>query len=156
MPTEAPPVNAYLRTKVLTASPQELRMLLLDGALKFARQGREGLAADNPEQSFLGFSQCRNILVELINSMRPDVNPELCGRVGSLYTYLYTRLLTANLERDTAAADEVIELLEYECQTWRMLCAQIETERSAAAGPHGPAAAPGAAPTGPETLSLEG
>ena len=28
--------NAYLRTKVMTASPEELRLMLLDGAIRFA------------------------------------------------------------------------------------------------------------------------
>ena len=37
--------NAYLRTKVMTASPAELRLMLLDGAIKFANQAREGLQA---------------------------------------------------------------------------------------------------------------
>ena len=39
--------NAYLRTQVMSASPAELRMMLLDGAVKFARQGRQGLAEQN-------------------------------------------------------------------------------------------------------------
>ena len=44
MPTvTVKPVNEYLRTRVLTASPEELRLMLLDGALKYAMQAREGL-----------------------------------------------------------------------------------------------------------------
>ena len=72
MTVETNPANAYLRTKVLTASPEELRLLLLDGAIKFARQGREGLAARNYEASFNGISQCRNIVLELLTTIKPE------------------------------------------------------------------------------------
>ncbi|MEO1059304.1 MAG: flagellar export chaperone FliS, partial [Actinomycetota bacterium] len=37
MPPQGP--NPYLKTKVMTASPEELRLMLYDGALKFCRQG---------------------------------------------------------------------------------------------------------------------
>ena len=87
--------NAYLQTKVLTASPEELRLMLLDGAIKFCRQGREGLAARNYEASYNGFTRCRAILVELITSMRTDVDPDLCGKVSSLYTFMIRELLEA-------------------------------------------------------------
>ncbi|MAB72130.1 MAG: hypothetical protein CMJ54_06450, partial [Planctomycetaceae bacterium] len=49
----------------MTASPAELRLLLLDGALRFAEQAREGLEAKNFEQAYEGSRQCRAILAEL-------------------------------------------------------------------------------------------
>ena len=75
--------TAYLKSKVLSASPEELRLMLLEGAIKFTLQGREGLATKNYEASFNGFSQARNIVMELINSIRPDADPELCARVSA-------------------------------------------------------------------------
>ena len=32
--------QAYLKTKVLTASPAELRLMLIDGAIRFSEQAR--------------------------------------------------------------------------------------------------------------------
>lgn len=149
--TQTAPVNAYLRTKVLTASPEELRLLLLDGAIKFARQGREGLASRNYEASYAGISQCRNIILELINTMRPEHDPVLCERIGALYTFLYSELVTASLERDIARLDRVIELIEYERETWAMLMQQLATERAGA----NPAASGEAAPGEQSTLVLD-
>ncbi|TVQ61117.1 MAG: flagellar export chaperone FliS [Phycisphaerales bacterium] len=122
--------NAYLRTKVMTASPEELRLMLLDGAIKFARQGREGLEAKNFEQSFSGISQCRAIVVELMTSVRPEVDPELIERVRSLYTYLFSQLTEAGLEKSPRIMDHVIELLEYERETWVMLMDQLTEARA--------------------------
>ncbi|MBC7834272.1 MAG: flagellar export chaperone FliS, partial [Phycisphaerales bacterium] len=125
-------VNTYLRTKVLTSTPEELRLLLLDGAMKFARQGRAAMEAKDIQGTFSGFSQCRNIVMELINSVRPEIDPDLAKRVTSLYTFIYSRILTASMEKNFGAADEAIKLLEYERETWVMLMDKLAIERAAA------------------------
>ena len=140
--TQTATVNAYLRTKVFTASPEELRLLLLDGAVKFARQGREGLASRDFEASYSGISQCRNIILELINTMRPEHDPVLCERIGALYTFIYSELVAANLERDIARMDRVIGLIEFERETWSMLMQQLASERSGGTPDPAPAARP--------------
>jgi flagellar secretion chaperone FliS len=123
------PVNAYLRTRVLTAAPEELRLMLIDGAIKFTTQAREGLEKKNYEHSFNGFTKAREIILELINSMRPEVNPDLCSRVGSLYTFMYSELVGASFEKDVSRVNRVLGLLEYERETWVLVMQKAATER---------------------------
>lgn len=130
MSLDQSPVNAYLRTKVLTASPEQLRLMLLDGAVKFARQGREGLVSRNHEATFTGITQCRDIVLELMTTMKPEVDPELCGRMKALYTFMYTYLVEASMERSIEKLDKVIELLEFERETWTMLIDKLTEERA--------------------------
>jgi len=147
--------NPYFRTKVLTASPEELRLLLLDGGLHFARIGREGLAKKNYEDVYEGFSQARAIVMELINSMRAEVAPELCANLSSLYTFIYRLLMEASFEKHLGKADEAIKILEYERETWVMLMEQLAKEREGGADPVSEAASPAAgAPRAP--LSVQG
>jgi flagellar secretion chaperone FliS len=127
----ANPANAYLRTKVLTASPEELRLMLLDGAIKFACQGREGLAAKNYELSYTGISQCRDIILELITCIKPEVDPELATRVRAVYTFMYTTLVEASMEKSAPKVEQVIKLLEYERETWALLLQKLAEERAA-------------------------
>ena len=117
----APATNPYLRTKILTASPQELRLMLYDGALKFCRQARPALEEKRFEDSYNNLMRAQRIVMELSNSLNHQVNPELCDRLAALYTYLYRRLVEANIERDVAIVDDVIEVLEYERETWQLL-----------------------------------
>ncbi|RMH28262.1 MAG: flagellar export chaperone FliS [Planctomycetota bacterium] len=147
--------NPYFRTKVLTASPAELRLLLLDGAVRFCRRGRDGLAEKDHEKSFEGLSQAKAIIMELINALDHAVDPELCGRLSSLYTFMYTRLLEANLEKSPEMVDEVIRLLEYERETWSLVVDKLAQEKGAGAAAPGRDAATDDAPTG-ATLSVEG
>ncbi len=124
--------NPYLRTKVMTAGPAELRLMLFDGALKFAEQGRQGLTEKNYELAFTGISRCQQILAELIVSLDPKQAPELCERLSGLYTFMMTRLMAASHERDPAIVAEVITLLEYERETWIMLLEKLAAEVAAA------------------------
>lgn len=131
MSVESNPANAYLRTKVLTASPEELRLMLLDGAIKFARQGRDGLARKDYEASYNGISQCRNIVLELLSTIKSDPDPELAARVKAVYTFMYTELVKASMEKSVDRVDAVIKLLEFERETWSLLMQRLAEERGA-------------------------
>ncbi|MCB9846428.1 MAG: flagellar export chaperone FliS [Phycisphaeraceae bacterium] len=120
---------AYLRTKVLSASQEELRLMLLEGAVRFARQGREAIDGKDIEATVSGISQCRAIVGELLTSIRDDVDPELTDRVKSIYAFLFRELLELGVARDPLRLDKVIDVLEYERETWVMLMQRLAAER---------------------------
>ncbi len=126
--------NPYLQTKVMTASTAELRLLLFDGALKYAEQGKAALEAGDHEAAYEGISRCQDILIELINSLQPQHSPELYQQLSSLYTFMYTRLIAAVGERSPAIVEEVLRLLRYERETWSMLLERLAEENVAAGG----------------------
>ena len=133
--TDATTTNAYLRTKVLTASPQELRLMLLDGAIRYAQMGRDGLAGRDFEQAYNGITQCRAIVTELMTSIRREHDPQLADRVQSVYIFLFNELINASMEKDPARMDKIIELLEFERETWAMLIEKLRAERAGAPAP---------------------
>lgn len=151
--------NPYFRTKVLTASPEELRLMLLDGFLRFTRDGRDAIEKKNYEGVYENFTNARNILVELMNGLRHDIAPDLCARLHGLYIYMFNKLIEGSFEKDVSKVDEVIRLMEFERETWVMLMQKIAEERgtpntapaapatSASAAPFNPA--PGAIPAAP-------
>ncbi len=124
--------NPYLKTKIMTAGPAELRLMLFDGALKFAEQGRQGLSRKDYEAAYHGISRCQEILAELMNSLDPKHAPELCEKLSGLYAFMMTRLMAASTERDPAIVQEVIKLLEFERETWLMLLEKLAGEKAAA------------------------
>jgi len=123
------PTQEYLRTKVLTASPAELRLMLLDGALRFVTQAQDGLAARDYERLYEGVTRSQAILLELLNGLDPRHDAELCKRLSGLYTYLYTRLVAANSLRDASILEEVQKLLSFERETWVMLMAKLSEDQ---------------------------
>ncbi len=120
--------QSYLRTKILTASPQQLRLMLYDGAIKFCRQATDAIAANDIEGKFNALMRAQKIVLELSTSLNHDVAPELCGKLGALYTYIYRLLVDANVNGQAQPIDEAIELLEYEKETWQMLMQRLASE----------------------------
>lgn len=153
MPNHAKSSDAYLKTRVLTASPEQLRLMLLDGAIKFARQARAGQESKDYEASFEGFSQARAIVMELIVTIDPEPAPELAGRVKSVLSFIFSEMVEASMNKDASRMDEPIRLLEYERETWTLFIEQLSRER---AGAEVPDALSEPKPDSRPTLSVEG
>lgn len=124
----AKPANPYLKTKIMTASPEELRLMLYEGAIKFSIQGRDALAKGDRESSYGALMRAQKIVLELSTSLNHRVAPELCEKLSALYTYIYRRLVDANMHHEPAPLDEAIQLLEFEKQTWQMLMRKVTAE----------------------------
>lgn len=127
--------QAYLKTKVMTASPAELRLMLIDGAIRFAEQAKRGYEERDFEVAFEGTTKAQNIILELMNSLRPEQSPELCARLSALYTYMYKSLVEASTTRETARIDEVVALLRFERETWQMCLKSLASGDAAPATP---------------------
>src|ERR1700742_3742680 len=69
----------YLRTRVLTATPEQLQLMLYDGALRFGEQARLALEKKNFEDSYNNITKVQKILTELSGTLKHDLAPELCG-----------------------------------------------------------------------------
>lgn len=109
----------------MSASPAELRLMLVDGAIRFAEQCRAGLENRDFEQAFEGSRQCRAILTELLSGLKPEHDPLLCERLNSLYTFMISRMMEAMSERDHEIVASVVELLRFERETWQMVVDQL-------------------------------
>lgn len=121
--------NPYFRTKVLTASPEELRLLLIEGCLRFLRSGREALKARDPEKVYEHLTNARAILVELSSSLKRDVDPALCDRLEAIYTYILRLTVDGSFRRDASKLDEAISLMEYDRETWILAMEKAEDAR---------------------------
>ena len=124
--------QSYLRTKVLTATPEQLQMMLFDGAVRFGEQARTALAEKKFEQSYKLISKVQHILSELICCLKHDVYPELCGKLSSLYNYAYRQLIQASVYRDMDAMEEALRILHFQRETWAMLLTQVSKQKAAA------------------------
>lgn len=146
----------------MTAPPEELHLMLYDGAIRFTRQAVEATRDKNWEQAFNGYHRTQKILLEMINALNYDVDAELCKRMASLYNFIYKKLVEASVERDAALGEEALGLLEYQRETWVLLINKLRQEQGRATqtpAPRGPAEASAPDPMDDATygsLSVEG
>lgn len=133
--------------------------MLLDGAIKFSELGREGLIEKNYEKSFTSINRAEDIVMELLESLRPEVDPAMCAKLNDLYLYLYLQLVRASSERDIAVMDNVVKLLKFERETWSLVMKKLDVERfagSASSQPTANSAATGSLSTGRAAISMHG
>lgn len=123
----------YLRTRVMTATPEQLQMMLYDGAIRFAEQAKAALDAGDFEKSYHAISRVQKILTEMSCGLKHDVLPELCEKLSALYSYVYRKLIDANVKHDVAAIEEAIGLLKYQRETWALLLDQLGKQKAAVA-----------------------
>jgi len=124
--------NPYLRDAVLTATPEQLQLMLYDGAIRNASQARDAIAGKDFEKSFERLTAAQTIILEMQNGLKHDVNPELCGRVAALYNFVHRKLVDANVNRDPSAIDDALRVLRLERETWQILVDRVNLGKAPA------------------------
>ncbi len=122
--------NEYLKTSVMTASPEMLTLMLWDGAIRFAEQGREAILKKDIEGSFKALVRSQKIITELTANLRHEVNPDLCGKLAGLYNFIYRLLVDANISREVKQVNDALDLMKHQRQTWVMLMDKLSKERA--------------------------
>ena len=129
--TEKPKnTNQYLKTKVLTASPEELQLMLYDGAIRFGEQARIAIENQEIENSYNLIVRAENIILELTNSMKDEIAPETCANMRRLYVYCYEQLVEANVKKTIEPLNNALKVLRHLRETWILLMEKIKEERA--------------------------
>jgi flagellar protein FliS len=128
--------RAYLETQVLTASPERLHLMVVDAAIRFARQGEAALETQDIEAAFLALGNCRSCVTEILGRINAEPNPELAERLKGLFVFVQRSLVFADLKRDPQLARDAVAILETHRQTWLTLMERVLQEKAALRGPH--------------------
>ena len=110
------PYNQYKQTSIETASPVKLLLMLFDGAIKFLHQAIEAIENKDIEKANVYLWKTTEIVQELIISL--DMNIDIAHNLYNLYDYFYRRLLEANMRKDRAIAEEVLQFMQEFRETW--------------------------------------
>jgi flagellar secretion chaperone FliS len=125
-----PTGNDYLATEVMTAAPQKLQLMLIEGALRVAGQARQFLADQQREAASRALIRSQSILAELLSGLDHRTADESVRRVAGVYLFIYRSLIAANLEQSEARLGDALRVLEIERDTWRMVCERLGSEDS--------------------------
>jgi flagellar protein FliS len=113
----------YRSAALLTASPQQLRLMLIDAALAAVATIESHWRSADWEQASAAFVQVRRIVIELLCGVKPDAS-ELARKVRSLYAFIFRTLTESQLFRDEQRLADARRLLQMERQTWQSVCEQ--------------------------------
>lgn len=124
-------VNAYQmykKTQVATASQGDLLLMLFDGAIRFANQGRQCIVEQDMEQANVKLLRAQDVLTELMISLDLDQG-EIAENLYQLYNFIYELLVEANIKKDVDLIDQAVRFLTELRDTWRQVVAQVDGRR---------------------------
>lgn len=112
--------NAYAQynnSKVLTASPAELTLMLYDGAIKFCNIAETAIEQKDVEKAHNNIMKTQRIVDYLRQTL--DMKYAVAQDFDRIYAYLGQRLLEANLKKDVEILEEVNTHLRSVRDTWK-------------------------------------
>jgi len=121
MPTAS---DQYFETQITTATPQRLRLMLIEAVLRAARRGQEAWKAGRVAEGADHIQRCRDIVSELIAGIHPD-KTSVAQQVLNIYLFVFSTLVEAQLTKDFHRLAEIIRVLEEERETWEQICLQM-------------------------------
>ena len=116
--TSSPVRNPYLQDSVGTASPGRLLVMLYDRLVADLFQGEEALRAGHRELSADRLTHAQEIILELRTTLDVEAWSGAPG-LASLYGFLLTELIQANIKRDADKVASCRALIEPLRDAWR-------------------------------------
>lgn len=111
------PYGQYKQNSIMTANPQELTLMLYNGALKFIGQAKIYIEQKNIPKANESIMRAQDIVQELNITLNMDY--EVSTGLRSLYTYILEKLVDANISKDVKHLDEAAEMVTELRDTWK-------------------------------------
>jgi flagellar protein FliS len=112
--------QAYAESSVMTASSEQLVVMLYDGAIRFLRQSAEHMRAGNREQARERMRRAEAVIDELNRTLDMDYG-DVPQRLRSIYLFCKRQLIRANLDSDPRRIDGVARLLAELREAWAQI-----------------------------------
>src|SRR3954469_11335976 len=108
--------SSYLESKVLTASPYRLHLMLIEGAIRFGKQAEDALQRGDEVAAAGPLLRVLDIVGEMVAGVR-ETKSDLTLKIAELYLFIFRRVSQAKINGNAAALSEAMRLLEFERQT---------------------------------------
>ena len=112
--------NAYTQynnSKILTASPAELTLMLYEGAIKFCNIAEMAIEQQDVEKAHTNIVKTQKIVDYLRQTL--DMKYPVANDFENIYVYLERRLVEANVKKDREILAECTSHLRSVRDTWK-------------------------------------
>ena len=111
------PYAQYNNSKILTASPAELTLMLYEGAIKFCNIAIMGIEQKDVEKAHNNIMKVQRIIDEFRSTL--DRKYPVAEDFDRVYVYILQRLFEANIKKDKEILEEVLTHLRSMRDTWK-------------------------------------
>lgn len=109
--------STYQNSKVVTATPAELTLMLYEGAIKFCNIAIMGIEQNDIPKAHNNISRAEAIIEEFRSTL--NFKYPVSKDFEAVYDYIYRRLVEANIKKDKEILEEVLVHLRTLRDTWK-------------------------------------
>lgn len=131
MNTINPYLQQYKKNQVETATPEQLLILLYDGAIQYLNRAKVAIEQGDDSQFHNNLLGCEKILMEFMNTLDMSNGGKLADNLYRLYDYYYRTLIESGISRNIAKIDEVLRHLKGLRETWQKAIEIANAEKEA-------------------------
>ena len=109
--------NVYKNNSVNYASKDQLLLMLVDGAVKFAKISRQAIIDKDIKKAHTNLMKTQEIFIELMVSLDME-KAEWTNDLMQIYAFIKDKLVEANMKKDIKIMDEILPLIEEVRDLW--------------------------------------
>lgn len=108
--------NAYKNQQVMTSSPEQLTLLLYNGALRFLNESISAVEQGDIEKAHNSNMRVQAIVREFVITL--DMSYEISKNFAQLYEYTEYCLIQGNIKKDVKLLQQAKNVLEELREAW--------------------------------------
>ena len=102
-------IKQYQANNITTATPEKLMIMLFDGAIQFLQKAKNAIDEKKLQERSTNIESARKIIRELMRTIDLENGNDVSKQLFKLYNRMAMKLIKANVSRNVALIDEVIE-----------------------------------------------
>jgi len=121
--------NAYKTQQIMTSSPEQLTLMLYNGAIKFVDESIIALDGKDYTKSNESNLRAQDIIHEFMITL--DMKQEISKNWMSLYDYIVYRLVQGNIKKDKEQLQEARNMIKDLRDTWAEAMKKVRSANTA-------------------------
>ena len=118
----------YQNSRIMTASPAELTLMLYEGAIKFGNIAIVAMENKDPAKAHENIVKVEKIIQNFRDTL--DKKYPVWQDFENVYVYLLRRCHEANIAKDTEIMEEVVKHLRSMRDNWKEVMKKVATDKS--------------------------
>ena len=109
--------NIYKNNSVNFASKEQLLLMLVDGAVKYAKRAEIAIEKKDVKLAHESLVRTQDIFIELMSTLNRDAG-EWAVQLFKVYDFINNKLIEVNIKKDLSLLREIVPLIQEVRDIW--------------------------------------
>jgi flagellar protein FliS len=121
-------IQSYRKTSVVTSDPVKLVIMCYEGAIDSLKLAKQKIIDKDYEAKAKAIIKALDIINELLCSIDFEKGGTIAKNLEALYKYMWSRIMYADLNKETNSIDEVIGMLAELLSAWKEVASKPDSK----------------------------